>query len=134
MLASPVVSRSEAAKSQPHSKQTAIRLDLAVSVCIVSRKFVRIQPVLINWNLDHLMSFLFTPASNRHAHMKHSPSLTLERGETRLRSPKPIRVDERTSFYTNMDTGVDWDGELKSGFQSGDIRYIHHIPFLNSTP
>jgi hypothetical protein len=73
------------------------------------------------------MSFILTPVSNRQAHMKHSPSLNLERGETRLRSPRPIRTNERTSFYTNADTGIDFDGELKSGYRSGDIQYVHHI-------
>lgn len=64
-----------------------------------------------------------TPTA-RQAHTKHSPSLTLERGEARLRSPKPIRTAERTSFYTNADTGIDFDGELKSGYRSGDLQYV----------
>jgi len=66
-------------------------------------------------------------------HMKHSPSLTLEQGESRLRSPRPIRTTEaeRTSFYTNADTGIDWDGELKSGYRLGDIQSLSPTPEAN---
>ncbi|PVG04215.1 hypothetical protein CPB86DRAFT_694073 [Serendipita vermifera] len=74
------------------------------------------------------MSFLFTPASSRQSHVKHSPSLTLERGESHLRNPKPIRSVERTSFYTNLDTGIDLDGELKSGYASGDVQSLSPSP------
>lgn len=74
------------------------------------------------------MAFIFTTPTSRQSHMKHSPSLTLERGESRLRSPKPLRTNERTSFYTNADTGIDFDGQLKSGYRSGDIQSLSPSP------
>jgi hypothetical protein len=70
------------------------------------------------------MSFSFIPASNRQAHLKHSPSLTLELGTSRLRTTRSSR-NESPSFYTNADTGVDLDGELKSGYTSGNVQYVH---------
>ncbi|CCA75713.1 hypothetical protein PIIN_09703 [Serendipita indica DSM 11827] len=80
------------------------------------------------------MSFLFTPSDyTRQAHVKHSPSLTLERGETRLRPSRIGNQNERTSFYLNTDTGIDLDGELKSGYVSGDLRSITPSPDSAST-
>jgi hypothetical protein len=69
------------------------------------------------------MSFSFSPASNRQAHLKHSPSLTLELGTSRLRTTRSSKNDS-PSFHTNADTGVDLDGELKSGYASGDVQYV----------
>lgn len=63
-------------------------------------------------------------ASNRQAHLKHSPSLTLELGTSRLRTTTSSK-NQSPSFHTNADTGVDLDGELKSGYTSGDVQYVH---------
>jgi hypothetical protein len=48
----------------------------------------------------------------------------MERGEPLIRAPQPLRGYGRSSFYTNGDTGVDSDGELKSGFLTGDLKYV----------
>ncbi|KAG8757277.1 hypothetical protein FRC14_002190 [Serendipita sp. 396] len=74
------------------------------------------------------MSFLFTPAPSRQAHVKHSPSLTLERGLPQIRAPKPKKLKDGASFYTNADTGIDLDGVLKEGYVSGDLQSISPSP------
>lgn len=71
---------------------------------------------------------LFTPVAPRQAHSRLSPSLTLERGETHIRAPRPRLVKGKSSFYTNNDTGIDTDGILKSGYASGELCELSPSP------
>lgn len=63
------------------------------------------------------MTHLFTP---KHARARLSPSVSLEKGEARLRAPSENYGTGRTRFHTNNDTGIDKDGVLKTGYLAGN--------------
>lgn len=67
------------------------------------------------------MTHLPTPKPVQHAHARSSPSVSLERGEARLRAPSENYGMGRTRFHTNNDTGIDKDGVLKTGYLTGNL-------------
>lgn len=70
------------------------------------------------------MTRLLTPKPVQHAHARSSPSVSLERGEARLRAPSENYGMGRTGFHTNNDTGIDKDGVLKTGYLSGNLDIV----------
>jgi len=70
------------------------------------------------------MTDLLTLKRAQHAHARSSPSVSLERGEARLRAPSENYGMGRTRFHTNNNTGIDEDGVLKTGYLSGNLDIV----------
>jgi hypothetical protein len=70
------------------------------------------------------MTHLLTPKPVQHTHARSSPSVSLEKGEARLRAPSENYGMGRTGFHTNNDTGIDKDGILKTGYLSGKLEPV----------
>jgi hypothetical protein len=70
------------------------------------------------------MTHLLALKSVQHAHARSSPSVSLEKGEARLRAPSENYRIGRRRFHTNDDTGIDKGGVLKTGYLSGNPELV----------